>query len=52
MKDASFAVLQNKYLKMHLIKLDCSFCIVRVCSELQQVFIYMEYLKSFSIIIL
>ena len=34
-------------MKMHLLKLDYLFCIVLVCSEPQQVFKYMEYLKSF-----
>ena len=35
------------YMKRHLLKLDYLFCIVLVCSEPQQVFKYMEYLKSF-----
>ena len=34
------------YMKRHLLKLDYLFCIVLVCSEPQQVFKYMEYLKS------
>ena len=34
------------YMKRHLLKLDHLFCIVLVCSEPQQVFKYVEYLKS------
>ena len=33
-------------IKRHLLKLDCLFCIVLVCSEPQQVFKYLEYLKA------
>ena len=33
-------------MKRHLLKLDYLFCIVLVCSEPQQVFKYVEYLKS------
>ena len=46
MNDANFAFLQYMYMKRHLLKLDYLFCIVLVCSEQQQVFKYMEYLKS------
>ena len=45
MKDANFAL----YLKRNLMKLDCSFCIVSVCSEPQQVFKYNVY-EIFKII--
>ena len=34
------------YIKRHLLKSDYLFCIGLVCSELQLVFKYMEYLKS------
>ena len=34
-----------KYMKRYLLKLDYLFCIVLICSEPQQVFKYMEYLK-------
>ena len=43
---AIFAILIYMYMKRHLLKLDYLFCIVLVCSEPQQVFKYMEYLKS------
>ena len=33
-------------MEMHLLKLNYLFCIVLVCSEPQQLFKYMEYLKS------
>ena len=33
-------------MKRHLLKLDYLFCIALVCSEPQQVFKYIEYLKS------
>ena len=34
------------YMKRHLLKLDYLFCIVLLCSEPQQFFKHMEYLKS------
>ena len=44
--DANFAFLLYMYTKRHLLKIDYLFCIVLVWSEPQQVFEYMEYLKS------
>ena len=46
--DANFAFLWFVYMKRYLLKLDYLFCIVLVCSEPQQVFIY----GIFKIIIL
>ena len=37
------------YMKRHLLKLAYLFCIVLVCSEPQQVFKYIEYLKSLHV---
>ena len=34
------------YMKRYLLKFDCLFCIVLVCSEPQEVFKSVEYLKS------
>ena len=48
--DANFAFFVIYVHEKALFKLDYSFCIVLVCSELQQVFTYMEYLKSFFIL--
>ena len=49
MNDANF-VFVIIYMKRHLLKLDNLFCIVLVCSEPQQVFKFMEYLKSLNIL--
>ena len=46
MNDANFISLLYMYMKRYLLKLDYLFCNVLVCSEPQQVFQYMEYLKS------
>ena len=39
-------ILSYMYMKRHLLKLDYLFCIVLVCSEPQQSYKYIEYLKS------
>ena len=46
MNGANFAFLKYMYMKRHFLKLGYCFCIVLVCSEPQEVFKYMEYLKA------
>ena len=51
MNDANFAFFVIYVHKKAFIEVRFFICIVLVCSEPQQVYKYMEYLKSFSIII-